>query len=439
MSEVFNLRTDKSERLAAVMDIVSQAYDKCTGKDGNGGSRSIRSLRLETRRTALDPRETSLLLKVLFQAIKHDMEGAGHRGLEVPLVEAEVLHLRFLMAEEGWDGNRIPRVAIEDGQGNVSMVPDPKKLKDDTYNQMVRNNYKIVLEKGKIAIWPYAKAFGLHTLCFRESTEELLTKVVALRKRIGNGVLTMDQDELQELASREDMVEMILSRVWRADYGSMFLTNEVPWLHSFSALMVLGAKVMKVADWEQMLTSSRDIMLKYGRLLRDNISQEAFKKIRSAVKKAAQETSSEAHAMVRALGAHLGTQEDYIVFLDDEQVDVSKLRSTCNGTRMPSCIVKATVRDQGNEAHFHVMVQGTVAYRTRSVVKAYQVFFVLQNLLFLAPATGKKSVSNLVAAMNLLCFGVRYQRSPLKKSFFSFMRRLDALAGAEIRQEVVAR
>lgn len=152
---------------------------------------------------------------------------------------------------------------------------------------------------------------------------------------------------------------------------------------------------------------------------------------------AIKETGCPVHIAVRVFAGRLKSGKSYAQFVECVVRSDEMVREVANGSRMPSCIVSLSgPSDEEDEPLYHVMVEGQIFYRAKSIAKAYLVFFTAQNLLFLAPADGKRDISALVAAINNLCFQVTYQKNPLKKNFLTFVKQLDSFVGAEVMKDL---
>ena len=182
LSRVFRYREEKLERLERVVELTTEVYNEAIGRIGDGAASLERLHLLDRRNKILDKVEAQVLCDVVMAAIDERMQEAGFEGLERPLVELEVLHVRKLIGAELW----CPKWFVE---GKPIINP----VKDILYYILYRRNYNVVMKMGKIVIHTYAAAYGLRNIFIRPSTVEYLEMAMKLRNRTKRGILILEK------------------------------------------------------------------------------------------------------------------------------------------------------------------------------------------------------------------------------------------------------
>ena len=413
LSRVFRYREEKLERLERVVELTTEVYNEAIGRIGDGAASLERLHLLDRRNKILDKVEAQILCDVVMAAIDEKMQEAGFEGLERPLVELEVLHVRKLIGAELW----CPKWFVEG-------KPINNPVKDSLYYILYRRNYNVVMKMGKIVIHTYAAAYGLRNIFIRPSTVEYLEMAMKLRNRTKRGILILEKVEIRELEERRDLQEMILTRLGEEDLSNLTAANSVPWLRSFAAINILAATVMGVPQWRKMLESFRSKMTLYGLAALRHKKDPALKEFRKVMEEAVEEHRSASHVMVRLLGAVLKVDPGYLVIAGAPDLSDGALREVANGTKHSSCIV-ASRRTDKEDILYSVHIQGRGVAYYHSLSKAYHTLTIIQNLLFLEGAVGTKSIGKLVEAVNLLSYAVKYRKTTLGRKYNKIVAALD--------------
>lgn len=101
-----------------------------------------------------------------------------------------------------------------------------------------RYNYDVASKHAGTAIFPFARAYGLHEMQRREADEEFNDKILQLQQRINRGELTLTEDEVEDLEGSRSLQEQILTALSDGSVGRICIWDRVPWLRSFSAVQV---------------------------------------------------------------------------------------------------------------------------------------------------------------------------------------------------------
>ena len=119
-NKLFNLRQEASrERVLTVFPLVTEAFKACVDNDVG----PLRDLKLSLRRHTLDKKEASRVYSVVMDAVNSAMVAAGFRGLEIPLIEVELLHLRLLFGSRDWDRSTPNNKNLTDPRKDSWYVP----------------------------------------------------------------------------------------------------------------------------------------------------------------------------------------------------------------------------------------------------------------------------------------------------------------------------
>ena len=399
ISAVFKFRREKVHRTHRVFKLLTDTFRACVAGT-HPGSGLLAPLELPTRgHRALRKSESQRLADVLMTAVNKAMRENGFKGLDLPLVELELLHLRKLVAGRPWSP-----AARAKGREDVT---DP--LRDALFYRLYRRNSTIVMHEANLVLYPYAAAYGLQTVKMKPATSEFLAKCIELRERTENGCLTLNADEIEELRTSEDLQAMVLTKLAEDDLSNIAVSNSVPWLRSHTAVQILCGRIMGIPNWEGLLAATRSRLAKYGDIAKRNMLDPFFDKYRAELTIALAENESPVHFMVRLLGAVTGTHRAYMTVADRRDLPDKKLRKLANGTRYQSCVI-ATSNSGNDKAEYLVYVQGTIVKHTKSLTKAYHTLFSLQNLLFLEGMPGSRSMNGLVEVINRLCWSIKYQK-----------------------------
>lgn len=114
LSEIFRTGEEKPDRLTRVMEILNDVCARCIGSEDDDPCPALEKLKLSTRRHRLRHDECGLLATVLMAECKAAMLTAGFRGLDVPLVTDELVHIQLCLRDEAWYP-KIPADGEEDG------------------------------------------------------------------------------------------------------------------------------------------------------------------------------------------------------------------------------------------------------------------------------------------------------------------------------------
>ena len=296
-----------------------------------------------------------------------------------------------------------------------------------SYSALMRRNQDIVTREGGTLIWKHSAVYGLVELPREETTQEFRKITRDLRNRVENGKLTLGPDEIEELQTNDVLARQVLTKISDTEFLDLTLTDSVPWLRSFTAIKILGAKVMGIQNWEEIFSNFEDTLSFYGDILKANKEDRRLSHLVSAMNQAEQEHNSSAHLMMRCLSANWKIDDSFVIFVSCTLLK-NTLQSFANGTQMPACVVSLSTPRRELKTKFHVMLQGQSFFRSESLMEAYAVFFIMQNILMLESAPGKKSIAKLVEAINRMIFNVKYRKDTVGKKLDRFLNLLKSMA-----------
>ena len=413
LSEIFNYDEDKPDRRLEVFDIINQAFQESVGKIGMGAA-ALQDLDLETRGDKqLTKTDVERVCDVVMAAVDDRMREKGFEGLERPLVRLEALHARRLIRSELWcPGWRAP------GKKAV----DPRK--DGVYYLIYRRNTSVVEREGKMLVYEYAKKFGLKDVYIRPATLEFLETTQRLRSRTKSGVLDLTEDELHDLETDKEQQERILTKISEQKLSSLTVENAVPWLRSPDAVAILAARLMGVRSWRKLLPAMKKELKFYGECVQRNGKDAELQKYGSIVSEAKKEHESDLHVMIRVLSAALKVDPGYFIIAGVPDLREEGIREVANGGKFPCCIV-ASKRTGETDTEYSVHVEGQAVAYFSKLSRAYCHLTLLQTVLFLDGSAGSKSMDKLVEALNLLCYGVKYEKSELNRKYHHLMAAID--------------
>lgn len=193
---------------------------------------------------------------------------------------------------------------------------------------------------------------------------------------------------------------------------------------------------MGLPNWRENYNTFEAVLLRYGNTILTHKDDRFLQRSAEDIRLASKEASNPVHVAIRVFAGKLKSHKSFANFVECLVRSDDIVRQVANGTGMPSSLVCLTGPERDDEPFYHIMVEGQIIYRARSIARAYCILFCIQNLLFLAPAEGNKDVSSLVAAINHVCFRVRYQKNPLKSNFLNFVHKLDSFVGAEVMRNL---
>lgn len=190
---------------------------------------------------------------------------------------------------------------------------------------------------------------------------------------------------------------------------------------------ILAAKTMGIKNWSDMFERSKDTMTMYGEILvgSQGKGDKYFDSLEECVSEAQKEHGSKVHTFIRTLSHVLEVDDAYVNFVDCQRVNQDAGNEFANGAQMPMCILSMRNTEIANKTEYCVMIQGRRLYASSSLGKTYHVFFLLQNVLFVESGAGVKSIKSLVAAINLICYGIRYAKNPLGRAYYKLMSKLN--------------
>ena len=425
---IFKFRREKIHRTHRVFKLISKTFKEAVGKTGRG-SVLLENLNLKTRgHRALLRSEATKLADVVMAEVNRVMKEEGFKGLDVPLVEIELLHLRMLMKAEPW--------SPADKATGRKDVTDPDR--DALFYRLYRRNSSVVLHEANMVIYPFASAFGLQNVKMRPATSEFLAKGIELRERTVNGVLKLTADEITELEEDKELKEMILTKLSEDSLSSLMRNNSVPWLRSHTAVQILSSMVMGIEDWNGLLHATCSRLAKYGSIALAHSEDPVLSKFKEEMENAVKEHNSPIHTMVRLLGAALGTNRRYFTIAQQPDLPDKKLKLVANGTRFVCCIV-ASKRSVTGKVEYGVFVQGSLVMFSKSLTKSYHHLFLLQNLLFLDGKAGTNDMSGLVESINRLCWGVEYKNRKKTSASDKLLSILDKLDREDTAKKLLRR